>query len=98
MTITEVVAIAGLILLLIGNIATMIISHDRSNKAQGQLEQKVETLKETIDGSSQRVGLIEKVDGISRHLASLESECHTIFPIITAKLDKINGKREKSDS
>ena len=98
MGITEVVAVVGLFILLVGNVVTMALYRRNEDKLHGHLEEKVENLKETIDGSNQRVGLVEKVDGISRHLTALESECHTMFPIIENKLDLLNGKGKESNT
>jgi len=89
----EVIAVIGVV---IANAAAVLVTSARLGKSYGNLETKVENVRETLNGTEGSDGLVKKVDGISIHLSALEGKCNTMFPIIESKLDLINGKREKS--
>jgi len=96
MSIVDIATVVGLALLFVVNIVTMLRQHRKSGEAYGCLQQKVEHVSEALNGKEGNGGLVNKVDGISIHLATLEGECKTIFPIILSKLDGLNGKGKKS--
>lgn len=77
MSITEICAVIGIVVMLIANISVLRSTGNKHHEAYGKLNQKVEDIRESLNGVDGRTGLIEKVDIINRNLSRLEGEWKT---------------------
>ncbi len=66
--------VVGAVCAVLANIAAILLAYGRFKEKSGQLEQKVSDLDRILHN-----GMIERLDGISQHLAKLEGKCDLFF-------------------